>query len=345
MAEHVELPTRPRVDRRAQPRRRLAVLLGLGAAVALAATLAITMTQGSSNSSSSALSKAVPVSLGGLKTLGSALNRPIYWAGVKTGLQYELTEASDGRVWIRYLPVSEKIGEQKTPFLTIGTYPLTDAYAATEAIAKKKGSVQIAAPTGAVAFYAIEHPTNVYVAFKGSSYQIEVFDPSAAVARRLVSSGQINLIPGSRASVASQKFTGSVSATPAALDQLASKVKHAIYWRGPQDNVTYELTQTADGRIYVRYLPSTAKLGSVKPYPTVATYPLANAFTITQQAAKSANAVRIKVGSGGVAFYDKSSPTSVHLAFPGQNYQVEVFDPSAARAHQVVASGQIRPVH
>ena len=37
---------------------------------------------------------------------------PIYWAGSKAGGQYELTKADDGRVWIRYLPTSAKIGEQ-----------------------------------------------------------------------------------------------------------------------------------------------------------------------------------------------------------------------------------------
>jgi hypothetical protein len=346
MAEHVEIPPKRREARSAAPRRRLVILLGLGAAVAIAASLAIARALDStSGSTSSTLSKSVPVSLGGLRTLGTALNRPIYWVGVKSGRQYELTEASNGRVWIRYLPTSEKIGEQTTPYLTVGTYPLSNAYAATEAVAKKKGSVEVAAPSGAVAFYTTTHPTNVYLAFRGSNYQIEVFDPSAAAARRFVSSGQISLIPGSHAAVASEPFTNADSVTPASLAQLSSRLKHAIYWLGPQDHVTYELTQTADGHIYVRYLPPATKLGSVTPYPTVATYPLANAFSVTQQAAKGANAVRIKVGGGGIAFYDKSSPQNVHLAFPGKNYQVEVFDPSPARAHQAVASGQVQPVH
>ena len=34
-------------------------------------------------------------------------------------------------------------------------------------------------------------------------------------------------------------------------------------------------------------------------------------------------------------------PRSVYLAYPGSNYEVEVFDPSLARARQLVTSGQI----
>src|SRR4051812_45364154 len=50
---------------------------------------------------------AVPVSPSGLRTLASAVNQPIYWAGPQSGRQYELTRATDGRVWVRYLPSSE----------------------------------------------------------------------------------------------------------------------------------------------------------------------------------------------------------------------------------------------
>src|SRR5205085_695900 len=104
-----------------RPKLRIGAVVALAAAAGFAAWLAVGRTHDTtSGSASSTVGNAVPISLSGLKTLGSALNRSIYWAGVHAGSQYELTQASDGRVWIRYLPAHEKIGEQATPYLTIG---------------------------------------------------------------------------------------------------------------------------------------------------------------------------------------------------------------------------------
>jgi len=45
--------------------------------------------------------------------------------------------------------------------------------------------------TGAEAFYSNSKPTSVYVAFEGSSYQIEVYDPVPARVLAAVKSGQV----------------------------------------------------------------------------------------------------------------------------------------------------------
>lgn len=37
---------------------------------------------------------------------------------------------------------------------------------------------------------------------------------------------------------------------------LARSVGHPIYWLRPKRDTTYEVTQAANGKIYVRYLPS-----------------------------------------------------------------------------------------
>jgi hypothetical protein len=39
------------------------------------------------------------------------------------------------------------------------------------------------------------------------------------------------------------------------LEELASSSTEPIYWAGPRKGFSYELTRTADGRTYVRYLP------------------------------------------------------------------------------------------
>jgi hypothetical protein len=111
---------------------------------------------------------AVPISVSGLKTLASAMGQPIYWAGPEENVHYELTRAKDGHVWVRYLPAGAKIGERTTPHLTVGTYPMKNAFAATQAVAAKKSSTRIDVGSGAVAFCGAAHPTSVYVAYRGS---------------------------------------------------------------------------------------------------------------------------------------------------------------------------------
>ena len=80
------------------------------------------------------------------------------------------------------------------PFLTIGSYPVANAYAVTKARAKRTGAVQIPIGTGAVAFYSSSQPTNVYIAYSGSNVQIEIYDPSAAEAQKLVASHALTAV-------------------------------------------------------------------------------------------------------------------------------------------------------
>ena len=116
-----------------------------------------------------------------------------------------------------------------------------------------------------------------------------------------------------------------------------------IYWAGEQSGVTYELTKTPDNRVLVRYLPAGEKVGTKTPYLTIGTYPMKSAFAVTSRVARSSSSVRLPIGHGGVAFYSRSAPTSVYVAYPGYDYQVEVFDPSPAQARSI-ASGRLVPV-
>jgi hypothetical protein len=324
----------------------------VGAVIAAAAAIAFVvwlLVGGSSNSSSTnapstpAGAKPVKISLGGLTTLGAALSQPIYWAGAQSGKQYELTKASDGRVWIRYLPADADIGERDTPYLTVGTYPVRRAYAATQTAAASGNAVKIAVGSNAVAFYNTAHPTSVYLAYKGSDYQVEVFDPSSTAAQQLVSSGKITLIPGSSAASTQAGSGGAVALNEPQLKRRAKTAALPIYWFGPKSSTTYELTQLQDGRTYVRYLPLGTQAGSNTPFLTIGTYPLANAYAVTQSAAHGSGSVEITV-PGGVGFYSQTSPKNVHVAYPNQDVQIEVFDPSANQAHRLVSSGTLAPI-
>jgi hypothetical protein len=136
--------------------------------------------------------KAVPVSLEGLKTLAS-LGIPIYWVGQQPGVRYELTKTADDRVFIRYLPAGVAIGSSK-PYLTIGTYPVRNAFVATSKLAAGSGSTPIDIGKDGVAFSSGKSPESVFLAFRGSGVLIEVFDPTPGRARDLVTSGRVTAV-------------------------------------------------------------------------------------------------------------------------------------------------------
>jgi hypothetical protein len=136
-----------------------------------------------------------------------------------------------------------------------------------------------------------------------------------------------------------------VPATEQSLRNLASAVGHPVYWAGPRRGLKYELTQTTDGRIYIRYLPRAVAIGERRGgYLIVATYPVQNAFKAVQTAARERGAHKLPLPSGGLAVYNDSSPSNVYFALPGSNYQIEVYDPNAARARSLVTSGRITPI-
>jgi hypothetical protein len=152
----------------------------------------LVLRNGSSASSTSPIpkgTKAVPISVKGLRTIAS-LGIVIYWVGEKPGFTYELTKTADNRVFIRYLPTGVPIGTDKL-YLTIGTYPMKSAFAVTSKLATKSSSVPIAAGKDTVEFYKRSSPTSVFLAYRGSDYQIEVYDPSPGRARQLVGLGQV----------------------------------------------------------------------------------------------------------------------------------------------------------
>jgi hypothetical protein len=135
---------------------------------------------------------------------------------------------------------------------------------------------------------------------------------------------------------------GPVAATVAKLRVLARA--RPIYWAGPKQTATYELTQTSNGRVYIRYLPRGIRVGSRNNVRFVGTYAVPGAYKALRKAAKAAGDVTFKAPRGGLAIYSKTGPTNVYLAFPGSNYQIEVYDPNPSRARQLVKSGAIRPI-
>jgi hypothetical protein len=170
----------------------------IGAVVAVVLVIALALWlvfRGGSSHSTSPVpkgAKAVPISLKGLKTL-AALGIPIYWTGKQPGVTYELAKTADNRVFIRYLPAGVPIGSSK-PYLTIGTYPVSHAFIVTSRLAAKSGSEPVDIGKGGVAFSSSESPESVFLAYRGSDVQIEIYDPTPGRARDLVTSHRVTSV-------------------------------------------------------------------------------------------------------------------------------------------------------
>jgi hypothetical protein len=150
-----------------------------------------------------------------------------------------------------------------------------------------------------------------------------------------VSSSQKNATP-------SVEPVGPVGLSEDGLETLAARIGQPIYWAGPKQGYLYELTRTASNAVFVRYLPPGVGVGAKQAkLLIVATYPYAHALRSLKGAAREHE---VRIPGGGIAFVDKDDPRSVHLAYPGVDYQVEVYDPSPARSLHVARSGAVRPV-
>jgi hypothetical protein len=174
-----------------QPRIRLGALVAMAVAVVFIAWAVIGSGSSSNQPSSTPVAKPVgPVglSMDGLQTLATAVGQPIYWAGPKAGYLYELTRNGAGNVYIRYLPPGAKVGTKSGNFLTIVTYPFGDAFQALKNVAHGK---EIAIPGGGIALVNEKYPQSIHLAYPGSEYQIEVYDPSPARSLEVARSGAV----------------------------------------------------------------------------------------------------------------------------------------------------------
>lgn len=135
-----------------------------------------------------------------------------------------------------------------------------------------------------------------------------------------------------------------VALTARGLKTAAASLGQAVFWVGEAPGFRYELSRSSTGDVLVRYLPLDAKVGERRQFLTVGTYPFPNAFA-TAQAGISQGGIRWqRIANGGLASYRQAEPHSVYLAFPNLDYRIQVFDPSAAQARGLVASGRVRPV-
>jgi hypothetical protein len=129
--------------------------------------------------------------------------------------------------------------------------------------------------------------------------------------------------------------------TLAQLKQLDEEAGHPVYWAGPRENATYELTRTADGGIYIRYLPTGSEATSRDRHLSVGTYPYPHAYDTIRKVADRAGSRSSRIPGGGIATWSANRPRSAYIAFPQIDLQIEVYDPSPDRARELAFSGAI----
>jgi len=135
---------------------------------------------------------------------------------------------------------------------------------------------------------------------------------------------------------------GPLAASPAVLATIAKAAGQPVFWTGTQAGYRYELTRTSAGDVYVRYLPHGAKVGNRQAdYRVVGTYPYAGALAALEA---YRGGKRTSLPGGGVVLSTTTDPKSVHIAYPGLDYQIEVYDPVPGRALQLALAGRVTRV-
>ena len=137
--------------------------------------------------------------------------------------------------------------------------------------------------------------------------------------------------------------TGPIKLAVSGIRALSAAAGQPIYWIGRRPGNTLEFIRTADGKVYLRYLPPGVEVGAPKAdFTIIGTYPFPDAFESLQ---RISGGKEVAAPGGGIAVVHAGYPQSVHVAYPDVDYQIEVYDPSPARALELATSGRpLRPI-
>lgn len=130
----------------------------------------------------------------------------------------------------------------------------------------------------------------------------------------------------------------------AELANLAAVLGHPVYWAGPLSGTSLELTESEDGSVRVRYLEEGAEAGEEAANAlTVGTYPLPDPSGALEKFAAEPDSVVRRSRRGVEVVTSRGNPSSAYFASPDNSVQIEVYDPSPARALGLALSGRVRP--
>lgn len=150
---------------------------------------------------------------------------------------------------------------------------------------------------------------------------------------------------GSGATAAESRTAGEPQIVEAAeLPNIAAEVGHPVYWAGPIEATSIEVTQGSEGDVQVRYLEEGAQAGEGSGgVLTVGSYPLPDPLKALQRFEEQEGAVVRHGQDGRKVVTSKESPSSVYFISPDNAVQVEVYDPSPQRAMELALSGDVHP--
>jgi hypothetical protein len=131
------------------------------------------------------------VSVARLREIARSSDRPLYWAGARSGTRIEYTQTADGSTHVRYLTGSAEAGNDSAGYVVVATYAQPNAYGRVSTIARKQGLSVQTLPNAGLAVTRPGQPRNAYVVYRGLPYQVEVYAPEPGQARELVLSGTI----------------------------------------------------------------------------------------------------------------------------------------------------------
>lgn len=153
---------------------------------------------------------------------------------------------------------------------------------------------------------------------------------------------------GNDDSSSEEESASTASAAIVSADELSEKATEQetpIYWAGEQNGAEIEFSQPQASRTYVRYLTGGAEAGDPNAeFLTIGTYEFKDAAKALKDQAKKPDGVLAAAPGGGVVYFNTTHPQSVYLAYPGEETQIEVYDPNPKRSLGLVSSGLIVPV-
>jgi hypothetical protein len=144
--------------------------------------------------------------------------------------------------------------------------------------------------------------------------------------------------------------TPELDTTPHLVDEgdllgLAASLGHPVYWAGPEGAERMEMTQQVDGSLFLRYLTPGVEPGDPRGiFLTVGTYPVVDAQGALRRTARKSGSQLGHVADGGLVLVNPAENTSVYLAYPGSDLQLEVYDPTPGRSMSLIRSGAIQPL-
>ncbi|MDZ5146140.1 hypothetical protein [Microbacterium testaceum] len=122
-----------------------------------------------------------------------ASHAPVYWAGPMEDVNYEITEASSGSTFVRYVPKSESAGSQEE-FLTVATYPEQQGFKRLQDASAEQDMGSQTTKSNALVVVNPNAPLSTYFSFPDASFQVEVFSPTPDESKQMVLDGAIRLL-------------------------------------------------------------------------------------------------------------------------------------------------------